>query len=278
LLTLAEADVLDSNFERARAFSQQASFELARYDDPENLAEALCVESYCASSLGLGEAANDATQRCQDLARHQLAANFRAKADNYAGVAAFWSGDLATANKALRTSMQFALESDAPAEVFHPLTNLCFTEMLSVNRARYLGQDHDLAQLTALILQCQHLLNAGHSATFKGWTMVVGHMLMGFLNHQAAIMRGKHEEADRGLAALRKRGRHLHPRSWLHALVWWAELVQAQAAHETRKALFCGRAMAHAAKRAQHRPMQTIALQATRGLAAISLSPDQSSP
>lgn len=148
-LLLAHAFVLRSRLQVGLHFGARAAGLFRACSDASGEAEALSVQSYCASALARTDEALAAARRGIVLRADRQADASTGAGFNYLGIAAFWAGDFAAAHDALDASAWYGRQQREPAVAYQPTVNACFAEVLRI------GQDgraaDDLGRLAALV-------------------------------------------------------------------------------------------------------------------------------
>jgi len=258
MLVLAHAYVLESRFRLAYRCSSRARELFVRHGDAGGLAEASGVLSYTASALGL----NDHARQCaaeglsvRDGAPGPLSQAFGL---NYAGVAAFWARDFATASGLLDASAWYATRmSPGGAAAFHPLINAAACEAL---RILLVEPDADLDRMERIVTRARTMEQRGRVATLRLGSRDIGLLLLAFEECFLACRQGDLEEADVCYQVCTKQTERLPPTSWLYAITWWARAEWAQAHGRFAEARSCAAAMAKSAQLGQHVPLRTLGL------------------
>lgn len=253
LLTLAQADVLDSNLESAYAMSASAVRHFERDQDQARLADALSMVAYSASALGKSDAFELAERaallRCTADDAEQVSAL------NYMGVAALWGQDFQTADGAFEAASWYAVSGDWHCGVFQPAVNRCFTEALRIFRLPE-PAEADLTQLFRLLTRAWCLRNDGRLATVSPSTHLRGLLALLDLSSCFAQARaGNLEQANNHAIDCQANVEALPTKSWIRSLAWWARCEVAWMRHDALLAQLCAQAVVQTARIGEHERM-----------------------
>lgn len=256
---MAQAFVLRSRMELGAYFSSQAGALFAGESDPQGQAEALSLQSYCASALGRSDVAIASATRGIALRAERQADASTGIGLNYFGVAAFWANDFGTASGALDASAWYGQQQgDAPL-AYQALVNAAFTEVLRITQGE--GAAHAPQDLTALarIVAAAHRLRSDGGGGFVRGGSVIGYLLLDFCSFFLEMRAARDREAEAHFRECLNRASTLPRSSWLRAIPWWARVERERARRDFRAALHSGRAMAALARAGQHESMGRLA-------------------
>jgi hypothetical protein len=257
-LLLAHAFVLRSRLEVGLHFGARAAGLFNACDDARGEAEALSVQSYCASALARTDEALAAAHRGIVLRADRQADASTGAGFNYLGIAAFWAGDFAAAHDALDASAWYGRQQREPAVAYQPTVNACFAEVLRIVHGR--READDRALLDALVAKGSALRAAGAGGFARG-SAPIGLLLLDFGSFFLALRRRDAQAADAALGDCAARAAVLPRDSWVRAIPWWARMERSEAAGDRRAAVQCGRAMAALARAGEHESLAALARQ-----------------
>lgn len=257
-LLLAQAFVLRSRMQVGLHFGARAASLFHACGDAGGEAEALSVQSYCASALARTDEALAAARRGIALRADRQADASTGAGFNYLGIAAFWAGDFAAAHDALDASAWYGRQQREAAVAYQPTVNACFTEVLRLVQDPQAADD--LAQLDALVARGSALRAAGGGGFARG-SAPIGLLLLDFCSYFLALKQRDARRAESALSDCVARAALLPRDSWLRAVPWWARLERSEATGDARAAVHCGRAMAALARTGEHESLATLAQQ-----------------
>ncbi len=258
-LLLVQALTLESHFDWARRFAQNAQQLFRAAGDEAGALEALLALSHAESALGRDEEALRAASEAVSGSRHLPL--LHAAALNAVGVASLWAGDYGTARGALDAACEMARKPAGPRDAsFQPLVNAAFAEALRGVDQRLRGHAVDVAELEGLLARGRQLKAVGATAGLVQGTPAAGLMLLEFAGFQGAHLVGDTARADGHYLACLGRAARLPEASWMRSLVWWARLERAMAARNPDEVLESAQALAHVSQAGEHEPMKQLAL------------------
>lgn len=257
-LVLSHAYVLESRLQLAHSMSSRAHKLYREQADGEGQAEALALHSYSASALGFDSQALQAACDSMSLL-HASSPLVQARGLNYMGVASAWTRDFATARGALEASIWFANQANAAAG-FHPLVNLCCSEVLQIVECERQRQGPaDLAPLERLVARARTMANSGQCAAFQKATRDIGFLWLEFFSCFIASRWGRTGEADACYLACLQRAAPFPRNSWIHAVLWWARVERAVAYGDIDSSISSLRVMGEVAKAGEHAQLHALA-------------------
>jgi hypothetical protein len=260
-LVLSQAYVLESRIRLAHRFSSRARKLFVRHSDAAGQAEALAIESYSASALGMDAEAVHAANEGIALRARIDSPGAQVLGLNYLGVASFWAKDFGTACGVLDDSVSIAnCDSSGASASFRPLVNLCFTEMLRVVQIESDGQrPADLSALQDYIFRTKTVAEKVGQDALTPYDSAIGLLLLELCACFLLSRSGRLNEADSCFMACFDRASRLPRTSWLHAIVWWARLEREKAYGDVDTAIVSAQAMAEYAKHGEHIKLQALA-------------------
>lgn len=258
MLVLAHAYVFESRFRLACRCCTRARELFVRHGDAGGLAEASGVLAYVAATLGLQDHARQCAAEGLSLRDGAAGPLAQAFGLNYAGVAAFWARDFATASGLLDAAAWYATnQSPGGAAAFHPLVNAAACEALRILLAE---PEADLGRMERIVGRARAMEQRGRIATLRLGSRDIGLLLLAFEECFLACRRGDLEEAEVCYRVCSQQSARLPATSWLYAVNWWARAERAQAHGRLAEARSCAAAMAKSAELGQHVPLRTVGL------------------
>lgn len=273
-LTLAQIDVLESRFQKA----QERSTKAAQYFDEvgmlEKLPLALEVQSY--ASVSQGQSAEAITAACAAVSLQEIASNPRliAQGLNYLGVAQTYANELPSALDSLEAAVWYAKESGVEGAQMQPLLNLGLASLMAFPLVSLPSSTSpEVQEFSALV---QRLEQLHESTRHRAFTLHAGvepiaHVFREFLTASQLALANRCDEATGHLVTCNMWLEQLPRESWLRALGWWAQALQAIRRGQTQRALSCCREMGTAAALGGHAPLKVRAMDIERAL-KLSLS------
>jgi hypothetical protein len=264
-LVMAQAFVLRSRMEVGSRFSSDAASLFGSESDAGGQADALSVQSYCASAMGRTGEAIELASRGISLRADRAADASTGVGLNYFGVASFWAGDFSTARGVLDASIWYGLQQGDAALAYQPLVNACFTEVLRITEREGRGLDSDLSELSRLVARAQGLRRDGERGFVRG-SATIGLLLLDFCSCFLATKAGRPHGAEAALRDCIQRAGTLPRGSWLRAVPWWARMERKKAIGDIAGAIHSGRAMATLARTGEHESLARLAERSTSTL------------
>lgn len=260
LLLFAQLDMSDSRMASAHTFSERALHAFDRLGDPDGAADALCVQSYCASASGQAEPARQAAEACAALYEVTRRVHTRALGLNYLGVAHFWQGDHHDAGHALEAARDAVLVHGARnAQAFQPHVNAAFNRFLELNLQRGQGARHvDAGPFLRSLATARRLALCGDTTGLTRGAHDIGLTLLTFLCAQASLIAGHEQDALLYAEACRRRTDRLASTSWLRALPHWWNHDRALQSGDRRSAAIAAWSLRQAARLGEHRPLTEL--------------------
>ncbi len=259
-LLIAQLDMSDSRMASAHAFGSRALSAFERLGDPDGAADALCVQSYCASAIGRHDQARHAAQSCAALYGLTRSVRTRALGLNYLGVAGFWYGDHVGAGSTLDEARDaLMVHSPRDAQAFQLHVNAAFNQFLALSLQREQGATHgDAGPLLRSLDTARRLALSGDTAGLTRGAQDIGLALLTFLCAQASLITRQTDDALRYAEACRRRVERLASTSWLRALPHWWHHDHAQQRGDHRSAAIAAWSLRQAARLGEHQPLTEL--------------------
>lgn len=256
LLALARAAVVESRLHHASTLALRVAASFERHGDVAGCAQALMVASYASAMLGRDGAAVTAAERCAGILAGSSPAQ-EAEALNYRGVAAFWSGDPATAARVLDVAAWWAGDATRADSPYQPLVNRAFAEVLVKFAPGRNGADADL--LLRQVRQLDALHDERRTQTLGLTSVHLARCIELAVRAFAALAGGDDGRVLQLLGALDRATVSVDAHSWLHALPWWVRTVRAARQRSTDAACHAALQMEAAATRGENLALAQIA-------------------
>lgn len=259
-LLFAQLEMTDSRMASGHTFGVRALQAFERLGDPEGAADALCVQSYCASAMGQAESARQAAEACVALYGVTRRVHTRALGLNYLGVANFWQGDHHGADHALDAARDAVLVHGArDAQAFQPHVNAAFNHYLELSLQRGEGaRDVDAGPFLRSLATARRLALCGDTTGLTRGAHEIGLTILTFLCAQASLIASREQDALLYADACRRRTDRLASTSWLRALPHWWSHDRALQAGDHRGAAIAAWSLRQAARLGEHVPLTEL--------------------
>lgn len=264
LLLRAQTDIFSSRMHNACAHARRAIELFDARTQPLLRLHALATHSYALASLGETDQARASASECHSLAVQLGHADFEALGHNYLGVADFWSGHHERGSHAFQKAIELTEQASAPEAAVQPLSNWCFSELLSMQRES-LGRARDEylhrtpEHALALLDRLHELVPQGKHTSLSQPERIVFAALADAMGAFAHLYANDHRASRHFAGRMRKHIATLPRGSWMRTLPWWYDAESARRLGKLEVSRVLGKRMRTEAIARGHRPMSELA-------------------
>ncbi len=224
LACLAHCDRMVSRIRRAHDTSRRAAQLFQLLGDIAGESTALVTLAHTASSLGRNEEAVESALLSVQLSQLLPLQKQQALAQNYLGIAYFWSRSFDRAAAAFQASTELAQSCSPPVSTFQPRHNLMWSEAVRFATERHdTGRMPDPQRMAAATDACGELVHRGEMGGIMPGIHVTAESMWRLASSLRYCWLGEHGPAASELEAARTWIEKYQSITWLHALQHWVE-------------------------------------------------------